>query len=130
MTESSEVVAVRGPSAWSGPCQLDRDAAWTTWREVNEGEPAPTHAGARGNRSLAPLGSVGDRLTGPGDGPEIHHLDPTNGPTDRANAHPTRATRCSVQRTRDRAMSRPRSSLAPPPTHERPRPSSVILQND
>jgi hypothetical protein len=32
MTESREVMAVRGLSARSGPHRLDRDVAWTTWR--------------------------------------------------------------------------------------------------
>jgi hypothetical protein len=37
MTESHEVVAVRGPSARSGPHQLDRDVAWTMGHGVNAG---------------------------------------------------------------------------------------------
>jgi hypothetical protein len=50
------------------------------WLGVNAGKPALTRAGARGNRSRShvgvgrdwsgmPLGSVSDRLAGPGDGP-------------------------------------------------------------
>jgi hypothetical protein len=58
MTESREVGAVRGPSARSGPCWLDRNAAWTTWRGVNVVErgqrghkPQPTRASTHGNQS-------------------------------------------------------------------------------
>jgi hypothetical protein len=56
-----------------GPRRLDRDAARTTWRKVNVGESALTHAGiGRAGARQESIERTGEReaqLPGPGDGP-------------------------------------------------------------
>jgi hypothetical protein len=69
MTESREVMVMRGPSAQSGR-GLD-NAAWGQRGHVRStwGEPALTRAGARGSRSRRVRSRLLARSPGPGDRP-------------------------------------------------------------